>query len=429
MTVLITFGSLLGICIGCETTYRADPSSGERAATTPSAAAASFSVAMIQAEDHSVEIEVPGTVEGYEMALLKSRIDGYVGSVAADIGDEVKRDDVLAELDVPEMLADLSRMGKMADKAKSDVVAAQAMLGQAQSQRDEQQAQLRLRQSVLDRLERLLANKAMTQEKVDEARFDVDSVKATVQRIEADIAAAQAHVATAEAAVGVAEAEYAKAEALGGYTRIRAPFDGLITERMVDPGAFVRPATNGGSPLFHIESVERVRIVVYLSMENAGKLNVGDSAVLHGIPGAAGERFEGQITRFAKALQRGSRMMRAEIDLPNPVDESRGRRKLMPGDYGKVAITLDRVGDLATVPAAAIGEDSQGTYVVRVTPEQTGKRQYVDVVLRRKDRVAVIARGSKLTAGQLVLTGDVESVDDHVSVAGRLVTETIGVRR
>ena len=345
----------------------------------------------VTARDVEDNFALPVTLEGYEQTQLMSRLEGYVGSVLVDIGDNVQKGQILATLDIPEMAAEMDRQKKMVAKAEANIASQVAAVAQARAKRKAQEALKKLRDTEFTRISTLVKSGALTREKLDEAQFAVNSVEAAVLSTEADVNAALAHEKSAGAELEVAQAELAKAVAMGQYLNIRAPFDGVITERMVDPGAFVRPPSsgNGSMPVLKIESIARLRAVVMLPTDQSRKLDIGDEVELHHIRGLGGQRISGKIARHAHALGRGSRMMRAEIDIENPLDEATKQRRLKPGDYGEATIKLAQYKRAMTVPVKAIANSGNGSYVVSV--DSTGRAKHVPVsVLLEQGDIAVV---------------------------------------
>ena len=345
----------------------------------PRQSAPKTQVVLVAATNMKRTIEVPGSVEGFESARLMSRIDGYLRQVNVDIGDSVTKDQLLAVIDSPELEAEVERRRQMLLKSKVDVRSREAEVAQAEAFLNEKAALKSLRESELVRSRNLVQGGAITQAKLDEAQYAVAAVAASIQRAKADVQTATAHLDGAIASVAVAQAEYVKSEKMASFAKIRAPFDGLISSRMFDPGTLVEP--NGGregEPLFEIASVDKVRVVLFVPMEDSARLNVGDGAILHSVPDAAGETFEGTISRTANAFHEGSRMMRAEIDLDNPAD-ARGHRKLKAAGYGKVDLTLAEFEGIATVPRAAVSSSGGNDVVLVLDDDDRCHLQRVEI--------------------------------------------------
>lgn len=409
---LLTLTILLPALAGCN----------DQAQSSQSTTKTTVSLANIERRDLADVVEISAEIEGYQRASLVSRVEAYVKDVMVDIGDEVEANKPLAKLDVPELVAEVTRRDKLLEKANTDLEIRRQEVKQAKACLGEQKELQSLRESQLARIKGLVGRGSLKKEKQEEAQFAVAAVLASMKRCEADVAAAQANVVGAEAEVKVAEAEQTKAIALASYLEIKAPFEGLITQRLVDPGAFVRPANNGGAPLLKIESVKKVRVVLYLPTEDAAKLDVGDEAILYGIDGLSGEQFPGSITRLAKSFERGSRMMRAEVDLPNPkFPPQTGKRKLKPGEYGTVKLTLAKYPDIAIVPQSAIGKSNRGDMIIVVDASNTCRYMLVEVKTVITDGSEIFAgiegRSQELPRGLRVITKELERFKDGTTLS------------
>ncbi len=357
------------ICVAVSGCRQATTASGDAADDGESVAVAEIDE--VTSQDHVRAIDVPASVESYEMAKLMSRLEGYVGTVKVDIGDELKKNAILAELDMPEIKHESRRMASMKIKWEKDVKVREEQEKQAREKKKQQEFMRDLRQKEFTRIEGLVRRGALTPEKRDEAKFALDSATAAVALADADIEAAMAMVAAAGADLDVAEAELAKARAMESYLQIIAPFPGAVTERNVDPGAFVKPGSNGGSHMFTVERVDKLRVVMFLPIEDAFYLGTNeyreadkdkDNIVLHNVFGQPYQKFSGKIARYSKSFNRNSRMMRAEMDWTNEKDKP----YLKPGDYGTATIKLATYSGLATVKKSAIAEDENGFYVMVV---------------------------------------------------------------
>jgi len=396
----------------------AAPGCGPKAqptASAPNQAAKTTKVALVVATNITRTVEVPGSVEGFETTRLMSRIEGYLKQVNVNIGDAVTEGQLLAVIDSPEFEAEVERRRQMLVKAKVDVRSREAEVAQAQAFLNQQMALKSLRDSELERNRNLVQGGAFTQVKLEEAEYAVAAVAASIQRGEADVRTAMAHVDSAIASVGVAAAEHVKSVKMEAFTKILAPFDGLIVSRMFDPGTLIQPSGGKeGKPLFDIASVEMVRVILFVPMEDSAQLDVGDEVVLHSLPDAPGETFSGSISRIAKAFHGGSRMMRAEIDLQNPADAA-GHRKLKTAGYGKVDVTLNKYQGIATVPRTAVANSRGQDYVLVVDGSDRCRLQNVEVAVTNGHTLG-LAAGVEI--GQRVIvdnSGEVEEGDQLTS--------------
>ena len=302
-------------------------------------------------------VRLPVTLEGDLKTELRARIEGYVAIVHGDIGERVTKGKVLVTLDAPELEATVQRRQKMLSQAEASlsvskgmIEIAKAKLSQAQSARQEQQALLNLKVSIRDRYNVLVDGGAVQREMLDEAIFAVSAVTAAIGKADADIAAAQADVGAAineaefaESGIQVAKAELSHAVAQEQFRQIKAPFDGIITERSVDPGQLVSPGNINGKSLLVIEHVDVLRGVLTVPAEDAAMVRQGDLVKLIGFPGADKMTAPGggplKVSRFSQTLDMKTRTMRVEIDLQNVFDEKTGRYRFLSGQYGAASVT------------------------------------------------------------------------------------------
>jgi RND family efflux transporter MFP subunit len=334
----------LGLGLGCSR-----PSTAGTKADKPQSPAAEAPGRIIRPERKTVvyRIEQPGyNIEAFQETALFARITGYIGKWNVDIGDRAGKSDVLAELHVPEMQADVKQK-------EAGVRQATAQAEQARASVLNARAQLERSKSQYERLSKAEKSGVLDRDAVEEIRLGYESAKAGLEKAEADVTAAQANVEAARAAL-----EHART--MLEYAQIRAPYDGVITQRNVNTGDFVMPAATGArsQPLFVISQLDPVRVFVNVPGADAPWVRDGDAVALR-LQGAGGEVFHGKVTRNARSLNPQSRTLRTEIDLPN------AQRKLLPGMYVQATITVEHP-NVWTLPASAIVTEGEQTYCYRV---------------------------------------------------------------
>jgi HlyD family secretion protein len=353
------------------------------------AAPAAPQVTVVKPEQRPVrrEVEQPGTVLAFEETVLHAKIPGFVGSIAADpdkndrpeydrlidIGSRVRKDQVLAELAVPELGEELKQKEALVRQAEAEITqakkslaAAEAAVGSAEAAATEAAAGVT---KVSAEVERWKTELAQADELVSRR---VASARAAVRKAEADKEKAAADVDAAAARKAVAEAEVARVRALLGYTHIKAPFDGVVTRRSVSTGDFVAGVEKAG--LFTVARTDPVRVVVSVPEADAGLVSVGQEVrvALQAVPG---QGLTGTVTRTSWSLDPGSRTLRTEIDLPNPDG------KVRPGMYVYAKLTAELPAAWA-VPAAAVGKAGDEPVVYLV---ENGKAVRVAVQVLRGD--------------------------------------------
>jgi HlyD family secretion protein len=321
-------------------------------------------------KDLRYRIEQPGfNIEAFQTTSLFARISGYLKSWKVDIGDAVQKDQLLAELSVPEMQADLEQKEAAIRQAAAQVDQSKATVASVN-------AQLERFKSQYERLKRAGDKGLLDRDNVDETRLNYEAGKAAVQRAEADIA-------VAEAQLEVARANRDYSQAMLQYAHIVAPYDGIITARNVNNGDFVQPAGTGEKhePLFIISQVDPVRIFVNIPGPDAVRIVDGGAVTLR-LQGAGGQVFSSKITRNARSLSPQSRTLRAEIDLPNPDG------KLLPGMYVQATIAIDRP-QAWTLPASAVATEGDDTFCY-VLHDGKAQRRALQVGLRIEGQVEIL---------------------------------------
>jgi HlyD family secretion protein len=271
-----------------------------------------------------------------------------VTSITVDYGSRVRRGDVLIELSIPELTDELhqaeatlnARRARM-QSLVARVSEAALLVDSAKAEEQRYAAEQNLANITLGRKTELLQGKAIPPQEFDVARNTADLAKAQVAvgraktaGAQGALASAQADAKSAEADVGVAQADVSRIKTLLGYSRVTAPFDGVITRRNVNHGTFVRSAAQAaGDSLLTIDKVDVVRLVVDVPEASAPRVHAGTPASIT-VSSLTDEAIHARITRTALAIRQDTRTMRAEIDL----DNRDGR--LLPGLYARVLLDL-----------------------------------------------------------------------------------------
>ena len=330
-------------------------------------------------------VEQPGRIEAYEQAPLFAKISGYVDKVNVDIGASVHKGQVLAELSMPETVkevqqkkaavaqakVEIDQAEKAVKTAKASDATAQSLIEEAKFTLVRAQADLDRWQSQYTRMEKLARTKVIDEQSRDEALLQMKAAEATIELDKAKIQSAEANKRESEARlekaiadVGAArskhrfaEADLARMKAWLEYAQIRAPFDGVVSDRHVDPGHFLQPGVSGGArkaePLFIVVRRDKVRVFVDVPETDAICIKDGSSTAQIRIQALNEAEFEGKITGSSWSLDPGQRTLRTEIDLENPDG------RLRPGMYAYAHIHVVRP-EVWTLPASAVvARDSQ----------------------------------------------------------------------
>jgi RND family efflux transporter MFP subunit len=301
-------------------------------------------VAAPKAKSSDRAISLPGSVQPLEETVLYARASGYVRKWNVDIGDKVKENQVLAEIETPEIDQEL-------DQARAQLAQAQAALLQSQANRE-------LSKANLARYKQLIPAGVVSQ-----ADLDQKSAQAQVD---------EATVTVSSAAISAQEANIRRLTQLKSFSHVIAPFDGMVTQRWVEIGALV--TAGNGQPLYKVGAMDPARVFVQVPQDVAPGVRA-DVAAQVTVREYAGRVFQGKVARSAGELDPVTRTMNTEVRVPN------GDAALIAGMYAEVALTLPSPHTVYELPATALMSDAKGQRVAVVDAES--KLHLVPVVLER----------------------------------------------
>jgi multidrug efflux pump subunit AcrA (membrane-fusion protein) len=439
LTAAVT-AAWLAVAAGCQ------PAASESPKAEPATEPAARSVTVVTPERKTIQRQIaqPGVIEAFERTPIVSRIQGYVLKWNVDIGDPIHTDDVLAELWVPEMVSKLKLKEEQVQQAQKALAMSQAQVATARAQVQEARAALSRAEannnywkSQSDRFGGLVQGGVLDKQTQEETLNQFRSAAAALSEAKARVDSVQAAQQEKESARDRAEVDIRAAEAdrryqadLVGYARLTAPYEGIVTQKNINTRQFVQPATGvQADVLYVVERTDIVRVFVSVYETDADWVKVGAPAMVR-VQALHGQEFPGKVTRTAWSLNKTTRTLLTEIDLPNPEVPKLGRR-LRPGMY--VYATIDLVWpDVLTLPASAVvteGDVNVGyqTYCflvedgkVKRTPIEIGARndQLVEVL---KKRVAAASSGEghryeAFTGKEQVVRGDLAGLKDGQAV-------------
>lgn len=379
-------------CLSCDQPRGEQPAVSEGSASPPR-----VDVVVVTPLREAVDrqLVLPASVEAFETTTLYSKVSGYLGRIDVDIGDRVTRDQLIATIEVPEIVDQLRQ-------AEADFAASQADRVSAESELDSFKAQSRLHELTYQRTESVREDEpdVISQQAVDEARAEFEVARASVQ-------VAQGRISQIDGKVKQVKAEIDRLRTLIGFSEVRAPFGGIVTNRYVHTGALLQPATSSRTVhgIVTIASLDRIRLHVDVPESEVPYVQAGDP-VLATLDSMPAMEFPGEVTRFAGVLDPSTRTMRTEIHLANP------GWLLRPGMYGQAKLTLDERSDAVTIPAAALRVDGAGSYVYRVV-DGRARRTEVEADLRDGVKVEVT---DGLSASERIVLSARGALADNVPV-------------
>ena len=292
----------------------------------------------------NVTLSLPGELTPYQTVAIYPRVTGFVKTIRVDRGSRVRAGDLIAVLEAPELAAQRS-------EAQSKLQSAEAQLGAVRSRADADA-------STYDKLKAASATPGVV------AGNDLVLAQKALEADQGQVAAAQQNIEAARQALkSVSDFE--------GYLKVAAPFDGVVTERNIHPGAFVGPASGPGAatPMVRLVEDTRLRLVVPVPEAYTAGVTTG-THMPFSVAAYPGQTFSGTVARIAHAVDVNTRTMAIELDVAN----KDGR--LAPGTFCQVQWPVRRTGPSLLVPSGSVATTSGRMFVVRV---RNGRTEWVDV--------------------------------------------------
>ncbi len=284
-------------------------------------------------------------------------VSGFVSAIKVDFGDRVKGGDLVATLEVPELLAQLTNAAAVEQRTEAEYRAAHLYYTRL-------------------------------------ARAAKDTSGLVAQQ---DVDVAETKNSTAEAAVAAAQAEVERYRTLARYTKITAPFDGVITHRYVDPGALIQSGTASDTqsrPVVRVSDNYRLRLDFPVAVKYVKDVHVGDHVEIE-VESLGNRKLNGTITRAAYKVNEATRTMRTEVEVPNP------NLELIPGMYATVILKVERHPNALAIPIQAVPPGQTSTVYV-VNKHNQIEEKLVTLGLDTPTKYEVL---SGLREGERVLLG------------------------
>jgi len=313
----------------------APPEAAAAAAVAAESKAVPVATAVVTRQPIMRQMTLSAEFRPFEEVELHAKVAGFLREITVDVGDRVRKGQHLATLEVPEMNEDIAQAAAGRARSEADVVRARVDLQRAETTAKLAQLSFARLSAVLKSRPNLIA-----QQEIDEARTRADGAREQVEAARAALAASQQQVRAAAAGES-------RARTIEAYSRITAPFAGVITRRYVHPGAMIPAGTaSQATPVVRLSNDERLRLVVPLPESAIPSVQLG-SRVAVKVP-TLKQTFSGLVARFSNRVATSSRTMETEIDVPNP------RRLLKAGMFAETEIVLERRNDALVVPQQAV---------------------------------------------------------------------------
>ena len=330
---------------------------------------------------------------------------GYVKKLDVDYGSRVKAGDVMAVLEIPELQEQLAQ-----DDAA--IKNAQEMITHAENELSRREANAKVLHLAYNRLSGVAKSKPGLV-----AQQEVDNSEGSDLAAQAQVEATKASLQSAQSVLEQAHAKRAHDQVLFDYTKITAPFAGVITQRYANYGTLMQAGTSSSTqamPLARLSQDDLFRLVIPVPESFVRFIHVGDPVQVN-VP-SLNKKFPGKLARFSVDVREDTRTMHTEVDVPNP------NHVLVPGLYAEATLMLEKVPNALAVPLQAVDRNGDNTTVDVVAAEDKIEIRHVDLGIQTENQAevlsglkegdqVVVSDRSSLKAGQQVRPKEVELIE------------------
>jgi RND family efflux transporter MFP subunit len=329
--------------------------------------------ALPQRTQLSNHLEVAGELLPFQEVELHAKVSGYVRKISVDIGDRVRKGQVLAELDVPELSAQVDEAQSGILRSQEDILRAKSTVARAEADHSALHAAYQRLQQASAAQPGLIAQQ------------ELDDAQAKDSSSEAQIDVAKAELSAMQQSLGIARANRIHYSSLADYAHITAPFDGVVTWRYSDTGSLVQAGTSSASaqPVVKVAETDILRLRLPVPAALAGYVRIGDLA--HISIESTGQQITGKVARTTGELDTATRTLQVEIDLKN------ADNKIAPGMYADVTLNVQRTGSALTVPIQAVDRSGGQPMALIVDDQGRIERRPVTLGLESPSRVEVLS--------------------------------------
>lgn len=345
----------------------------------------------VQSKTLERTIRIPSELAAFREVEIYPKIQGFIKTIHVDRGSIVKAGQILIEIVAPEMNANYREAQAKYDATKSSLLQLESKIGSEIAHKEEAEAILAADEANYQRI--LIAAKtpgAVAPVDIEAAQKKVEADKAKVRSAMEMVNAARSGLESEKDRARSVSQSVSAVKELKDYLIIRAPFDGVISERNVHEGSLVSSSSNK-PPMLKIEQISHLRLLVPVPETAISGVRIG-SAMRFTVAAFVGKTFVGRISRISHELERNTRTMIVELDVNNE------QKDLEPGMYAEVSWQMSRPYKTLFVPSECVLSKEDKTYVAKVENGHI--------------KITRVSRG--LSMGKLVeIVGDVK-VDDEV---------------
>lgn len=342
-------------------------------------------VVMVERKPIDSNLTLSGEFRPFQEVDIHAKVAGYIRQIFVDVGDRVKQGQVLAVLEVPELKAEIlgseasiRRSQDAIRRAASDVTRAESSHAASHA------AYSRLKEASQQRPGLI-------------AEQELDDALAKDKEAEAQVGSAQAALAEARSQASIAEANRKQLSAMEDYTRITAPFSGVITKRYADTGSLIQAGTSSNTqamPVVRLAETDKFRLTLPVPESAVPSVHLGSNVQVR--VQALNRTLDGRVARFADSLDQQTRTMETEVDVDNQ------DRSLVQGMYAEVALVLAHKDSVLTIPVRAVTRNGPDASVLAVDANNRLEERNVKLGMEGSERLEIL---SGLKEGDRVVIG------------------------
>jgi len=372
---------LLGLA-GCERNQKVS------ADANPSGVAVAVNVGVVRVTTKPMgrELSISSELVPFQEIDVYAKESGFVKQLYVDYGTRVKAGQVMAVLEIPELEMQLQQDTAMIKSVSDQVTTAQHELSRKEAQHSAVHSQF-------ERLDKVAKTKVGMV-----AQQEVDDAQAKDLATEAEVDSAKSNLAVTESRLDEAKAKKARDQVMFDYSKIAAPFAGVITQRFANQGSLMQSGINSSTqamPLVRLSQDDLFRLVIPVPESYVRYIKIGDPVRVT-VP-ALNEVYPGKVTRFSVDVKKDTRTMHTEVDIPNRDG------KLIPGVYAEATLLLDRKANALAVPLQAVTQEGNQAKILVVNSANHIEEREVKLGIQTADDAEVV---SGLQEGEMVIVSD-----------------------
>lgn len=349
----------------------------------------------------SSQLLISAEFRPFQEVDVHAKVAGYVKAIHVDVGDHVKDNQTLAVLEIPEIDAEYKEAEASIRRAKAEVRRLESELQRAESAHSAAHSNATRLQDVIKTQPNLVAQQ------------EVDEVVAKDKMSEANTDSYRAGLSAAQEQLSVAEANAERIASMKSYARIVAPFAGVVTKRYADTGTLIQAGTASNTqamPLVRVAENQKLRLVIPVP-ESASALIKLHSSVEVRVP-ALNRSFSGEVSRFSDTVDKQTRTMETEVDVPN------ANGILIPGMFASAVLVTQQKEHAVTLPIQAVSRSGSQATALVVGPDSKLELRNLVLGIESADRIEVI---SGVRSGDKVVVGSQAQLQPGQQVQPRVI--------